>query len=107
MVNREGPNSPRVSSDLGVNLKDQRHPIRDRIGSSLPVRPGKDAGEATMAVKRETGTKRSAVNNTPGILDSCRCRGGVPAAGRPGTMKDIPAAKRWAPRHVLTKVSAR
>jgi hypothetical protein len=58
-VNREGPNSPRVSSDLEVNLKDQRHPILDKIGSSLPVRPGKDAGEA-MAVKRETATKRSA-----------------------------------------------
>jgi hypothetical protein len=58
-VNREGPNSPRVSSDLEVNLKDQRHPILDKIGSSLPVQPGKDAGEA-MAVKRETATKRSA-----------------------------------------------
>jgi hypothetical protein len=43
-VNRESPNSPRVSSDLEANPEDQRHPIRDRIGSSLPVRPGKAAG---------------------------------------------------------------
>jgi hypothetical protein len=61
-VNRESPNSPRVSSDLEANPEDQRHPIRDRIGSSLPVRPGKAAGEATMAAKRETGTKRSAAD---------------------------------------------
>jgi hypothetical protein len=60
-VNREGPNSPRVSSDLEANPEDQRHPIRDRIGSSLPV-PGKAAGEATVAIKREAGTKRSAAD---------------------------------------------
>jgi hypothetical protein len=61
-ANREGPNSPRVSSDLEANLEDQRHPIRDRIGSSLPVRPGKVAGEATMATKGEIKTKRSAAD---------------------------------------------
>ena len=34
MVNREGLNSPHVSSDREDNLEDLRHPIRDRIGSS-------------------------------------------------------------------------
>ena len=34
MVNREGLNSPHVSSDREGNLEDRLHPIRDRIGSS-------------------------------------------------------------------------
>jgi hypothetical protein len=55
-------NSPRVSSDRGTSLEDLRRPIRDRIGSGLPVRPGKVAGEAIVAIRRETGTKGSAVN---------------------------------------------
>lgn len=62
IIDREDLNSPRVSSDRGTSLEDLRHPIRDRIGSGLPVRPGKAAGEATVAIRRETGTKGSAVN---------------------------------------------
>jgi hypothetical protein len=62
MVNREGLNSPHVSSDREDNLEDLRHPIRDRIGSSWPVGAEKVAGEAAMAIRRKTGAKRSAVD---------------------------------------------
>jgi hypothetical protein len=57
-----GLNSPRVSSDRGANLEDLRHPIRDSIGSSLPMRRAKAAGEATVAIRKETGTKGSAAD---------------------------------------------
>ena len=87
MVNREGRNSPRVSSDREGNLEDLRHPIRDRIGSSQPAGAGKAAGEATMAIRRETGAKRSAVDWSfvaaaePRCRGDLYCSGGVPAAG--------------------------
>jgi hypothetical protein len=73
-VNRGGLNIPRVSSDLEVNLEGRLHPIRDRIGSSLPVRPAKAAAGATRARRREIGTNRSAVISG--------CRGGVLARVR-------------------------
>jgi hypothetical protein len=60
MVNREGLNSPHVSSDREGNLGDLRHPIRDRIGSRQVVRERKAAGEVTVATKR--ATERSATD---------------------------------------------
>jgi hypothetical protein len=64
-VNQGGPNNPRVLSVPEANLEDLRHPTRDRIAGRLRVRPGKAAAEATMAIRRETGTKRSAVDLRP------------------------------------------
>jgi hypothetical protein len=61
-VKRGNLSSPRMLSDLEANLEDLLLPIRDRIGSSRPVRPGKVTGEATMAIRRERGTKRSTVD---------------------------------------------
>jgi hypothetical protein len=66
IVNREGLNSPRVSSDLEGNLEDLRHPSRDRIGSSQPMQAEKAAREATMATGRATRVKGSALDWTTG-----------------------------------------
>ena len=70
IVDRESLNSLRASSDLEASLEETRHPIRDRIGSRLPVRLGRAGAEATMAIRRETGTKRSAVDNTTVVVTS-------------------------------------
>jgi hypothetical protein len=88
MVNREGRNSPRVSSDREGNLEDLRHPIRDRIGSRWAVGAGKAAGEAIMRIRRETGAKRSAVDwdKSSSFRKAFRktsCSGGVPPARNP------------------------
>jgi hypothetical protein len=74
-IGREDLNSPRVSSDRGANLADRLHPIRDRVGSSLQMRRAKAAVEATVAIRKETGTKASAVDQY--------CSGGGPAADSP------------------------
>ena len=62
IVNREGLNSPDVSSDLEGNLEEVRHPIQNRTGSSQPVQAGRPVGEATMEIARGTGAKVSAVD---------------------------------------------
>lgn len=83
-VNREGLNSLRVWRDREGNLEDLLHPIRDKIDSRLPTLPGKDVGEATVAIRRGTGTEVSAVIS---------CRRGFPAAENLSDNEDMAATK--------------
>ena len=93
MVNREGPNSPRVSSDLGGQPRRSTpsYSRQDRQQSASAAGKGRRGGN--NGDKKGNRDKEERRNNTPGIWKLSLSR------RRPRRQAcddgDIPAAKRW------------